>query len=50
MIFSKAWQLYRVDKQIQGYSGQTLKHMIFSYHYSLITLEISLSKRFLPSL
>ena len=25
MILSEAWQLYKADKQIQGYSSQTLK-------------------------
>ncbi|MGG3926550.1 hypothetical protein ABET51_11185 [Metabacillus fastidiosus] len=25
MNFTEAWQLYRTDKQIQGYSGPTLK-------------------------
>lgn len=25
MILSEAWHLYKADKQIQGYSSQTLK-------------------------
>lgn len=34
MNFSEAWQLYRAEKQIQGYSGQTLK----AYHVQVTLL------------
>ncbi|MGG3798639.1 tyrosine-type recombinase/integrase [Metabacillus fastidiosus] len=34
MNFTEAWKLYRTDKQIQGYSGQTLK----AYHVQVTLL------------
>ena len=45
MNTSEAWQLYRTDKQIHGYSGQTLK----AYHVQVTLLikyfgDISIKK------
>ena len=46
MILSEAWDLYKADKQIQGYSSQTLK----AYNVQLNLLIRNLGDRSLDEI